>query len=85
MPTQHPAIFSFRLEIAKIGPHLRYLLPEPLLFKCGDDYMLTKFDANRLLQLQPDITTSKGKIRDSRYLGCRLRSLCKGPVSRKFR
>ena len=74
MPTQHQALFSFRLETAKIGPDLRCLLSKALLFKCGGDlfitYKLTNSGDNRLLQLQPDITTSKGKIQDSRYLGC---------------
>ena len=82
--TQHQALFSFRLESDNIGPDLRYLLSEALLFKCWGEllitYMLTKFGANRLLQLQPDITTNRGKIRDSRYLGCRLSLLCEGPV-----
>ena len=66
LPTQHQALLLLRLETAKIGPDLRYLLSEALLFKCGGDlfttYMLTKFGDNRLLQLQPDNTTSKGKI-----------------------
>ena len=74
MPTQHQALFSFRLETAKIGPDPRCLLSKSLLFKCGGDlfitYVLTKFGDNRLLQLQSDITTSKGKIQDSRCLGC---------------
>ena len=90
MPTQHQALLSSRLESDKIGPDLRYLLSEALLIKCcpGElhfTYMLTKFGANRLLQLQPDITTNKDKIQDSLYLGCRLSLLCEVPVYQKFR
>ena len=74
MPTRHWDLFSFHLETAKIGPDLRCLLSKALPLKCGGDlfitYMLTKFGDNTLLQLQPDITTSKGKIQDSRYPGC---------------
>ena len=39
MPTQHQALFSFRLETAKIGPDLRYLLSEALLIKCWGELL----------------------------------------------
>ena len=53
--------FRFAWKLLKLG-----LILKALLFKCGGDlfitYKLTNSGDNRLLQLQPDITTSKGKI-----------------------